>query len=161
MPLSENSAGRNTKFHISIRHDKYSTLCYTSLVTTVSGVTRMFKSKAFHRFARRCGIEDDSLRKAVSLANKGLIDADLGGGVIKQRVARRGESKSGGFRTLIFFKREEKAFFVHGFAKSDQANVSQSELEQLKKLAKIVLSMTDSQLKKALESGAYLELPRS
>ena len=58
-------------------------------------------------------------------------------------------------------KRVDKAFFVHGFAKSVQDNVSQSELYQLKKLAKIVLSMTDSQLKKALESGAYLELPRS
>ena len=72
---------------------------------------RIFKNKAFTRFARKSGISDASLCKSVSDAEQGVIDADLGGGVIKQRVARSGGGKSGGFRTLILFRVGERAFF--------------------------------------------------
>ena len=70
---------------------------------------RIFKNKSFARFARKSGIADASLRKAVADAEKGLIDADLGGGVIKQRVARDGAGKSGGFRTLVLFRLGSRA----------------------------------------------------
>jgi len=65
---------------------------------------RVFQTKSFARFAIKSGIDDHALCKAVINAENGLIDADLGGGVIKQRVARKGEGKSGGFRTIILFK---------------------------------------------------------
>jgi hypothetical protein len=94
---------------------------------------RIFKNKPFARFARKNEIDDEELCKAVDGADRGLIDADLGGGVIKQRVARSGAGKSGGFRTLIVFRLRELAVFVHGFAKSEVANIRPDELSALKK----------------------------
>ena len=65
---------------------------------------RIFKNKPFARFARKCEISDSELCQAIKDADCGLIDANLGGGVIKQRIARKGSGKSGGFRTMILFK---------------------------------------------------------
>ena len=90
-----------------------------------------FKTKAFARFADREGLEDAALCEAVRRAGEGLIDADLGGGVIKQRIARKGGGRSGGFRTIVVFRRGELAFFVHGFAKSDRENLRRKELSGL------------------------------
>ena len=85
---------------------------------------RTFKTRPFARFAHREGIADEALCDAVERAGRGLVDADLGGGVIKQRIARRGRGRSGGFRTIVVFRRGERAFFVHGFAKSDRVEPS-------------------------------------
>ena len=74
-------------------------------------------------------------------ARNGVIDADLGGGVIKQRIARRGGGRSGGFRTILLFRRGELAFFVHGFAKSNQENIRRKELSGLKSLADEYLAL--------------------
>lgn len=79
---------------------------------------RVFKSRWFERFARREGIADLAMREAIARAQKGLVDADLGGNVIKQRIARSGHGKSAGYRAIILFRRGERAFFVYGFAKA-------------------------------------------
>ena len=76
-----------------------------------------FVTKPFVRFASRERIADEELCEAVRRAERGLIDADLGGGVIKQRLARAGQGKSGGFRSILLFRRGSKAFFVYGFAR--------------------------------------------
>jgi len=82
---------------------------------------RIFKNKAFVRFAKKkAGLDDIALCKSIQDAARGLIAADLGGGVVKQRIARPGQGKSGGFRTLIVFRAGARAFFVHGFAKNEQ-----------------------------------------
>lgn len=86
------------------------------------------------------------------------MDADLGGGVIKQRIARRGEGKSGGFRVVILYQRGVKAFFVHGFAKSDRANVAQDELAALKQLASEMLAYGDKEIAQAMASGPLREV---
>ncbi|MDR3474085.1 MAG: type II toxin-antitoxin system RelE/ParE family toxin [Devosia sp.] len=96
---------------------------------------RIFKVKLFARFARREGIGDGSLREAVARAMRGLIDADLGGGVIKQRVARPGAGRSGGFRTLLAFRAGDVAVFLYGFAKSDRGNITDEELDYLRSIA--------------------------
>ncbi len=96
---------------------------------------RTFKTKAFTRFADKAGIPDVALCRVVRDAERGLIAADLGGGVIKQRIARPGQGESGGFRTLIVFKAGARAIFVHGFAKSEMGNIESDELTALKKLA--------------------------
>ena len=83
---------------------------------------------------------------AVDHANSGLVDADLGGGLIKQRVARGGGGKSGGYRTLVFFRRDEVAVFAFGFAKSSKANLNEGELRAYKMAAKIVLALTQAQV---------------
>jgi hypothetical protein len=87
-----------------------------------------------------------------------LIDADLGGGVIKQRIARRGAGKSGGFRALIVFKMGERAFFVHAFAKNERDNIRDDELAALKKLAGELLNYDDAALARALAAGTLMEV---
>ena len=93
---------------------------------------KTFKTKAFALFADRERLEDAVLCEAVRWAGCGLIDADLDGGVIKQRIARRGSGRSGGFRTILLFRRRKLAFFVHGFAKSDKENLRRKELAGLR-----------------------------
>jgi hypothetical protein len=119
---------------------------------------RVLKSKVFSRFSRKAALDDAALCKAVADAERGLIDVDLGGGVIKQRIARRGSGKSGGFRTVIIYRRSTRAFFVYGFAKSDRANVSQDELAALKELASKMLRYDDSEITQAIESGRLIEV---
>jgi len=119
---------------------------------------RVLKTKAFARFARKAALDDAALCKAVADAERGLIDADLGGGVIKQRIARCGRGKSGGFRTVILYRRGTRAFFVYGFAKSDRANVSQDELAALKELASEMLAYDEAEITKAIESGPLIEV---
>lgn len=107
---------------------------------------KTYKTAWFVRFARKEGISDASLRDAIDRAEQGVVDADLGGGVIKQRIARAGEGKSGGWRSIVLFRRHGKAFFVFGFAKNTQANIRTDELEQFKKMAKHVLALSDQQV---------------
>jgi hypothetical protein len=119
---------------------------------------RVLKNKAFARFSRKNGVSDAELCAAIQDANRGLIDADLGGGVIKQRVARRGAGKSGGFRTMIVFKVRVLAIFVHGFAKSEVENIGPDALSALKKLASELLAYGADALEKAIASGTLMEL---
>jgi hypothetical protein len=119
---------------------------------------RIFLSRGFQRFARQEGIEHGVLYEAVERAEKGQIDADLGGGVIKQRIARPGQGRSKGSRTIVLYRRETKAFFIYGFAKSRQANVDKDEEERFKEAAKYVLALTEKQLDKLLERGDFGEL---
>src|SRR5713101_6905814 len=111
-------------------------------------------SKWFQRFARKEGIADAVLREAVDRAEKGQIDADLGG---EQRIARPGQGRSKGYRTIILFRRGAKAFFVYGFAKSRRANINDDEEQQFKEAAKIVLSLTENALAVRLKRGDFVE----
>ena len=98
---------------------------------------RIFKNKAFVRFARKFDVGDALLCEVIRDSGRGLIAANLGGGVIKQRIARPGEGKSGGFRVLIVFRVGSRAFFVHGFAKNEMDNIGKEELVALRKLASL------------------------
>ena len=119
---------------------------------------RIFKSKWFQRFPQKEGIDDAALWEAVERAAKGQIDADLGGEVIKQRIARPGQGKSKGYRTIIIFRRSERAVFMYGFAKSRQANIRDDEEEQFKQAAKHVLSLTEKQLAALIKRGDFVEV---
>jgi hypothetical protein len=119
---------------------------------------RIFKNKSFARFARKARITDAVLCAAIADASRGLIDADLGGGVVKQRIARKGGGKSGGFRTIILFRLGERAFFVHGFAKNEQDNVRDNELAAFKMLAAEMLAYDDEALAKAIANGTLTEV---
>ncbi len=117
-----------------------------------------FKTKAFARFADREELEDAALCEAVRRAGKGLIDADLGGGVIKQRIARKGGGRSGGFRTIVLFHRGALAFFVYGFAKSDRENLRRDELITYRVLADEYLSLDAASIEAAQATGAIIEV---
>ena len=120
--------------------------------------TRIYKNRWFAKFASREGIDDAMLIAAVKQAEDGLIDADLGGGLIKLRVAREGGGKSGGYRTLIFFRQNERAVFAFGFAKNDRANLDAVELRTFKKAAKIMLVLTQDQIELEVQAGRMMEL---
>jgi hypothetical protein len=119
---------------------------------------RIFKNKPFARFARKARLTDADLCEAVSEIERGLVDADLGGGVIKQRIARKGGGKSGGFRALILLRLGECAFFVHGFAKKDRDNIQEDELVALKKLAGELLNYDEAALAAAIAAGVLTEV---
>lgn len=96
---------------------------------------RIFKARLFAKFAKRQRIADSTLREAVERAGRGLVDADLGGGVIKQRVARPGEGRRGGYRTLIAIRHRAFAVFLFGFAKNERDNIDDEELDYLRSVA--------------------------
>jgi hypothetical protein len=119
---------------------------------------RIFKSRWFQRFATKEGIADAALREAVARAEEGQIDAHLGSEVIKQRIARPGQGRSKGYRTIIYFRRGAKAFFVYGFAKSQRANINADEEKQFREAAKHVLALTEKHLTELLERGDFVEV---
>ena len=115
-------------------------------------------TKVFARFARKASLADASLAKAAADVAAGEFDADLGGHVYKQRVARSGGGKSGGFRTIILFKVGGHSFFAHGFAKSEKANVTAKELKALKKLAEVLLAMSEADIDKGIAAGEFVKV---
>lgn len=119
---------------------------------------RVFKTRWFERFARKQKIGDAALVDAVARAEKGQVDADLGGEVIKQRIARPSQGKSGGYRTIIFFRRGTRAVFAYGFAKSDRANIDADEEKQFKEAAHYVLRLTEKQIEELLKNGDFVEV---
>lgn len=122
------------------------------------GPKRVFRNKWFTRFAVKNGLTDEGLSKAIADAGRGLIAADLGGGVIKQRVAREGGGKSGGFRTIILFRARTRAVFVYGFAKSARQNISTEELAVFRSLAAEMDTYDDVALDRAVENGTLVEI---
>jgi hypothetical protein len=118
----------------------------------------VYVTKEFARFARKGKLRDATLTQAANNVMAGRYDADLGGGVYKQRLAREGGGKSGGFRTIILFKAGNHCFFAHGFAKSEKANVSAKELKALKRLAGILLGLSDQQIQTAEANGELIEV---
>lgn len=119
---------------------------------------RTFKTRSFARFARRESIGDAALCDAVRRAGRGLVDADLGSGIIKQRIARPGAGRSGGFRAIVVFRRGDRAVFMHGFAKSDRENLRRKELAALRTLADEMLGLDNPALKAMLANGTISEV---
>lgn len=118
---------------------------------------RVFKNAWFRKFARKENISDAALCDAVARIEAGLIDADLGGGLMKQRVARPGAGKSGGYRTVLAFRTATRAVFIFGFAKSARANIDDDE-RALKALAKQVLGFADADLDRLIAAGKFEEV---
>ncbi|MGA3101707.1 MAG: type II toxin-antitoxin system RelE/ParE family toxin [Terracidiphilus sp.] len=119
---------------------------------------RVFKTKWFARFARNEGIADKSLREAIERAEQGLIDADLGGGLIKQRVARRGQGRSGGYRVILAYQAKDRAVFLFGFAKNERENISADELVFLREVAKNWLAAGNLTIQRETEAGNLQEI---
>jgi hypothetical protein len=110
------------------------------------------------RFVRHENISSLRLREAIERAQKGSIDADLGGGLIKQRIARPGAGRSGGYRTIIAFRSGNRAVFLYGFAKSERDNIGSDEVAELRKLGANWLNATNETVASALKEGALKEI---
>lgn len=115
-------------------------------------------TKEFGRFAQKERIADAKLCEAVERAGKGLIDADLARGLIKQRIARQGQGRSGGYRTLTAFRAKERAVFVYGFPKNERDNIDADELEYWQRVARCFLQMVDVQLATLVEKDELEEV---
>jgi hypothetical protein len=118
----------------------------------------IYKTRWFDRWARKQGLVAEVLCAAVNEMVAGLIDADLGGGLLKKRIARPGQGKSGGYRTLVATNKGSRWVFVYGFPKNERSNIDRDEEEALKKLSAHLLSMTAQAVTKARQAGELIEV---
>lgn len=118
----------------------------------------IYKTRWFDRWARKQGLTTSSLCSAVREMTNGLYDADLGGGLLKKRIARPGQGKSGGFRTLVATNKGSRWVFLFGFPKNERSNIDQDEEEALKKLAAHLLSLTPQAVSQAKTAGELMEV---
>jgi hypothetical protein len=119
---------------------------------------RVFLTKWMARFARRERISDENLCEAIARAEMGLVDADLGGGLIKQRIARAGKGRSGGYRTIIAYRRTGRAVFLLGFAKNERDNIGVDELAELRIVGLNWLNASSETIEDSIEQNALQEV---
>ncbi|GHV73383.1 hypothetical protein AGMMS49940_06850 [Spirochaetia bacterium] len=119
---------------------------------------RIFKTKRFDRLSDKAGITDADLTNAAREVDRGKYEADLGSEVFKKRVARSGAGKKGGYRVILFFRKDERLFFEYVFAKSSRANIDNDELKWHKQVAKEYLEYTDKELEARLKEGWIIEV---
>lgn len=119
---------------------------------------RIFKTKWLMRFARRERIDDHSLKEAIERAGRGLIDADLGGGLIKQRIARSGQGRSGGYRMIVAYRAGARAVFLYAFAKNERENIGPDELRSFRETGAIWLAMNEQNIALAIDERELEEV---
>ena len=119
---------------------------------------RIFMTKWFARYCRHEHISDTSLLEAISRAERGLIDADLGGSLIKQRVARQGKGRSAGYRVIIAYRAKGRAVFLFGFAKSEMENIAANQLAVARDIARKLLAADDQEIAQTIEDGELQEV---
>jgi len=118
----------------------------------------IYKTRHFARWARKVGLSDSLLERAVLEIQRGLLEADLGSGIVKKRIALRRRGKRGSARTLLATNRDDRWFFVFGFEKNERENITDIELVTLKKLAKDLLGLTAVQITAAIGEGFLVEV---
>ena len=121
---------------------------------------KVFKTRAFQRWAIKVRVTDAALLDTVAKMEHGLVDVDLGGNLFKQRVALPGRGKSSSTRTIIATRFADVLFFVYGFEKSERDNISAKELQLYQRFARELLSLTEDQISTALVSQVLLEVKR-
>src|SRR5258708_23466576 len=119
---------------------------------------RVLKTHTFARFARQESMLDEVLANAVLQAERGLIAAEMGGGLIKLRIARLGSGKSGGYRTIIAYSAGRRAVFLFGFAKNQRDNLTPVQLADLKMVGRDLLALTEHQINEAVAAGRLQEV---
>lgn len=119
---------------------------------------RVYLMKTFRRFQRKEGIADDALNDAIRRVERGVVDADLGGGLIKQRVARKGQGRSGGFRVIVAHRTKTRAVFLYGFAKSQRQSIADDELAALRQIGGSLLRADQEELETMIAEDRLTEL---
>ena len=119
---------------------------------------QVFKTKVFRRFQRKERMNDASLVEAITRAEQGLVDVDLGHGLIKQRIARSGAGKSGGFRTIIAYRRGDRAVFLYGFAKSARGNITADDLTDLAETGTALMALSQRDVGRMVEEETLFEV---
>jgi hypothetical protein len=118
----------------------------------------IYQTRWFERWARKQKLSPRALCEAVAQMQAGLYEADLGGGLLKKRIARPGRGKSGGFRTLVATNKGERWVFVFGFPKNERGNIDKDEEAGLKRLSAHLLSMSPRDLMTSQRAGELMEI---
>jgi hypothetical protein len=119
---------------------------------------RLFKTRELARLARKAGLSDGLLREAIARAERGLIDAQIGRFLIKQRIARENEGKSGGFRAIVFHRQIDRAVFLHLFAKNERDNLTPAEQDAYREFAKQLADLSDQSIGRLLNEKRWIEI---
>ena len=119
---------------------------------------RIFRTKGFSRWMAKTGLTDSALCKAVAEIEQGLVEANLGGYLFKKRIALSGRGKSGGARTIVATRFEERWFFLYGFKKNERSTIPDAELEVLQERADVYFSFDECQLATALKIKDLVEV---
>ena len=119
---------------------------------------RILKTKWFATWARKEAISNTALLNAIEEIEAGLIDADLGGGLIKKRIARKGSGKSSGYRVVIAYRTRERSVFIFGFAKSQRKSLFGKELTDFKAYARDVLGCSDEKIEDLIIMEKLIEV---
>jgi len=115
-------------------------------------------TREFAKWADRHGVSIADLATVLDEVEMGSFEADLGGHVLKKRVRFQGQGKSGSGRTIICFKKDDRAIFVHGFAKNEKANISKKELVAFRRVAEILLNLSPDQIARSIKTGTFIEV---
>lgn len=121
---------------------------------------RVFKYKLFEKWAKKHGLDDSELQKAVLEIESGLIDANLGGHVYKKRIAKQGQGKSGAYRTILLMRLHDTVIFAHGFSKTETANLTKKQLDGFKIMAEAFLNLTPEQLGVLMANQHLIEIEK-
>ena len=121
---------------------------------------RVFKNKWFHRWSRGEGVSDSALLAAAAEIAAGKVEANLGGYLFKKRLPRSGSGKSGGYRTIVGYRKpnSERIIFLYAFSKNTKANISDKEEAALSLAAEAFISAADAQVGKLLAEGSIWEV---
>lgn len=115
-------------------------------------------TREFSKWVDKHGVTIGDLVKVLDEVEAGNFDADLGGHVLKKRIRFQGQGKRGSGRTIICFKKDHRAIFVHGYAKNQKANVTKKELEALRRVAEILLNLSPDQIENSIKTGSFIEV---
>ena len=119
---------------------------------------KKLKTKWFNKWAKKQRLSNEKLRLAIEDMQNNLSSANLGGGLYKVRISSTGSGKSSSFRTIVVYKKDDRAVLVYGFMKKEQENLSATELKSFKTLSKDILALSDEALESAIEKGVFIEI---
>lgn len=118
----------------------------------------IYKTATFSKWQKKSSVGDNSLLKAIQEIESGLVDANLGGGVFKKRVARQGFGKSGSYRTILASNYNGMWVFIIGFAKNERDNIESQELIAIQGYAKFLMGLSKSEIDNLLENKELYEV---
>jgi len=119
---------------------------------------RIFKTKLFNQWLGKIGLDNEALKIAVKEIVSGLYEVSLGGHLFKKRIRIKGKGKSSGVRTIIAFKKDDKAFFVYGYAKNKKANINETEKRIYKEVAILLFSYNGEDINCAIKNKELIEV---
>ena len=119
---------------------------------------RIFMHKYFHKWAKINKLNYAELHVAIDEIKRGLLGTRIGENLYKKRIAKGNRGKRSSIRTLVAYKKDERLFFIYGYAKNQRATITSKELDLHRSLADIYLNMDEASITTMLKSGKIIEV---